>query len=216
MAPTPDGGGYWLVARDGGIFTFGDAQFYGSVPQVASTLNGIVGMVVDRATGGYWIINSDGTIFNFNAPQDGTLPFFGFHVHNIVGGAATSDGHGLYLVGSDGQVYTMLGSATHQGSLVGHQLNAPIIGMAIDPTTNGYWLVGADGGVFSFNAPFLGSTGNLQLNHPVTGMSVTSDGGGYWFAVADGRVYSFGDALYAGSAASFGLNKAVIGMASAG
>jgi hypothetical protein len=88
--------------------------------------------------------------------------------------------------------------------------------MAIDPTTNGYWLVGADGGVFSFNAPFLGSTGNLQLNHPVTGMSVTSDGGGYWFAVADGRVYSFGDALYAGSAASFGLNKAVIGMASAG
>ena len=25
MAATPDGNGYWLVASDGGIFTFGDA-----------------------------------------------------------------------------------------------------------------------------------------------------------------------------------------------
>ena len=30
MAPTPSGRGYWLVASDGGIFTFGDANFYGS------------------------------------------------------------------------------------------------------------------------------------------------------------------------------------------
>jgi len=30
MADTPDGGGYWLVANDGGIFTYGDAAFLGS------------------------------------------------------------------------------------------------------------------------------------------------------------------------------------------
>ena len=30
MAATADGGGYWLVASDGGIFTFGDAAFHGS------------------------------------------------------------------------------------------------------------------------------------------------------------------------------------------
>ena len=30
MAPTPSGLGYWLVASDGGIFTFGDAGFFGS------------------------------------------------------------------------------------------------------------------------------------------------------------------------------------------
>jgi hypothetical protein len=30
MAATPDGGGYWLVASDGGIFTYGDAVFFGS------------------------------------------------------------------------------------------------------------------------------------------------------------------------------------------
>jgi hypothetical protein len=30
MTATPDGGGYWLVAGDGGIFAFGDAPFAGS------------------------------------------------------------------------------------------------------------------------------------------------------------------------------------------
>jgi hypothetical protein len=30
MAATPTGDGYWLVAADGGIFTFGDAAFNGS------------------------------------------------------------------------------------------------------------------------------------------------------------------------------------------
>ena len=29
--PPPDGGGYWLVASDGGVFTEGDAQFHGSM-----------------------------------------------------------------------------------------------------------------------------------------------------------------------------------------
>jgi hypothetical protein len=31
MAPTLDGNGYWLVATDGGIFSYGDAEFYGSM-----------------------------------------------------------------------------------------------------------------------------------------------------------------------------------------
>jgi hypothetical protein len=31
MASTPDGGGYWLAASDGGIFNFGGAGFSGSV-----------------------------------------------------------------------------------------------------------------------------------------------------------------------------------------
>jgi hypothetical protein len=31
MASTSTGHGYWLAARDGGIFSFGDAPFHGSV-----------------------------------------------------------------------------------------------------------------------------------------------------------------------------------------
>jgi hypothetical protein len=30
MAPTADGGGYWFVAADGGVFTFGNAPYKGS------------------------------------------------------------------------------------------------------------------------------------------------------------------------------------------
>jgi hypothetical protein len=43
MAATPDGGGYRMVARDGGIFAFGDAEFDGSMG--GAPLNGsIVGI----------------------------------------------------------------------------------------------------------------------------------------------------------------------------
>ncbi len=35
MTPTSDGGGYWLVAADGGVFTFGNGEFYGSAPSSA-------------------------------------------------------------------------------------------------------------------------------------------------------------------------------------
>jgi hypothetical protein len=31
ITATPDGGGYWLQGSDGGIFTFGDAPFLGSM-----------------------------------------------------------------------------------------------------------------------------------------------------------------------------------------
>ena len=30
LAATPDGRGYWIAASDGGIFNYGDANFYGS------------------------------------------------------------------------------------------------------------------------------------------------------------------------------------------
>ena len=49
MAATPDGRGYWLVASDGGIFTYGDAGFYGSAASVPG--QDIVGHGGDAATG---------------------------------------------------------------------------------------------------------------------------------------------------------------------
>ena len=72
MAATPDGGGYWLVARDGGIFSFGDAAFRGS--EGGQPLNQpIVGMAATGDGGGYWLVASDGGIFSFgDAPFDGS------------------------------------------------------------------------------------------------------------------------------------------------
>ena len=64
IAPTPDGGGYWLVASDGGIFAFGDAGFYGSMG--GKPLNKpIVGMAATPDGGGYWLVASDGGVFTF-------------------------------------------------------------------------------------------------------------------------------------------------------
>ena len=51
MASTADGAGYWLVASDGGVFTFGDAPFDGSLG--GTHLNApVVGMALSGATTG--------------------------------------------------------------------------------------------------------------------------------------------------------------------
>ena len=36
MVPSSDGGGYFMVASDGGVFAFGDAQFAGRAPASAA------------------------------------------------------------------------------------------------------------------------------------------------------------------------------------
>jgi len=80
------------------------------------------------------------------------------------------------------------------------QLNSPVVGMAATPSGGGYWLVAADGGIFSFgDAAFQGSTGNLALTSPVVGMAPTPSGSGYWLVAADGGIFSFGDATFLGS-----------------
>ena len=64
MSPTGTGRGYWLVASDGGIFTFGDGTFHGSTGSI--TLNKpIVGMSVTPTGRGYWMVATDGGIFAF-------------------------------------------------------------------------------------------------------------------------------------------------------
>ena len=56
----------------------------------------------------------------------------------------------------------------------GSHLNQPIVGMAATATGHGYWLVAADGGIFTFgDAPFDGSTGAIHLNRPIVGMAST-------------------------------------------
>ena len=53
------GSGYWLVASDGGIFSFGDAAFHGSMG--GKPLNKpIVGMAATSDGLGYWLVASDG------------------------------------------------------------------------------------------------------------------------------------------------------------
>ena len=75
-------------------------------------------------------------------------------------------------------------------------------------------MVGSDGGIFSFHAPFLGSTGGHPLNQPVDGMAAAPGGVGYWFVSSDGGIFSFGWAGFRGSAGGTKLAAPIVGMTS--
>jgi hypothetical protein len=71
MTPSFDGKGYWLVASDGGIFSFGDAHFHGSTGNITLAAP-MVGMASPEASG-YWLVASDGGIFSFGVPFHGSM-----------------------------------------------------------------------------------------------------------------------------------------------
>src|SRR5580765_2776293 len=100
IAATHTGKGYWLLASDGGIFSYGNARFYGSTGGMH--LNQPVVGIAPTPTGhGYWMVASDGGIFSF-----GDAGFHGstgaLHLNQpIVGMTPTPSGHGYWLVASD-------------------------------------------------------------------------------------------------------------------
>jgi ribosomal protein L24E len=98
----------------------------------------------------------------------------------------------------------------------GTSLNGSIVAAAATPSGNGYWMVGSDGGIFTFgDAAFVGSTGDIRLNQPVVGIAPDPDGSGYWLVAADGGIFAF-DAEFRGSVPQQlrpgqSLNRPVIG-----
>ena len=64
---------------------------------------------------------------------------------------------------------------------------------------SGYYVLGNDGGIFSYNAPFRGSVPGLGVSEPAALMAVTPSQGGYWVLGRNGGVYGFGDAHVLGS-----------------
>jgi len=125
-AATPDGRGSWLVASDGGIFSLGDARFYGSTGAVPLN-QPIVGMAATPTGNGYWLVARDGGIFTFgDARFDGSTA--GRRLAGpIVGMAATSSGNGYWLAGADGSVYAFGGAAPLGGTTAG-----PVVAIATE------------------------------------------------------------------------------------
>ncbi|HEX4433639.1 MAG TPA: hypothetical protein VH012_02340 [Acidimicrobiales bacterium] len=201
--PPASSQGLALTARDGGVFTYGTAQFVGSMG--GQRLNApVVGMAETPDGGGYWLIASDGGIFSF-----GDARFYGSvggqHLNApVVGIASTPDGQGYWLVASDGGVFAF-GDARFAGSMGGQHLNAPVVGVAA-ADAGGYWLVASDGGVFTFgDAAFAGSMGGQHLNAPVAGIASSPNGTGYWLLGTDGGIFTFGNAVYFGSVPGQGI-----------
>jgi len=197
MAATPSGRGAWRVGRDGGVFTSGDAHFYGSTG--AMRLNQpIVGIAATPTGHGYWFVARDGGIFTF-----GDAHFYGstgaMRLNQpIVGMIPTHRGHGYWLIARDGGVFSF-GDAHFYGSTGAMRLNQPIVGGAATRSGRGYWFVAADGGVFSFgDARFMGSVGGSRVPQAV--VSMAPDRGGYLLLASNGRVFNFGGARNYGSA----------------
>jgi hypothetical protein len=127
------------------------------------------------------------------------------------GGPATFSGRGIVAAAADGGIFAF--GAPYQGSLGGQHLNSPIVGMAYDSASGGYYEVAADGGIFAFGAPYQGSLGGQHLNSPIVGMAYDSASGGYYEVAADGGIFDFG-APQAGSLGGQHLNSPIVGMGS--
>jgi hypothetical protein len=173
--------------------------------------DGPIGPVPPPPAHGYWLVGSDGGIFSFgSATFEGSAS--GYHLQRpVVGITQTPDRQGYWLVASDGGIFSF-GDTTFYGSIpslglspaasgAAHSLNAPMVGMVPSVDDKGYFLVGADGGVFAFgDATFAGSCPGIGgCSGAAVAVMPDASGKGYWVVTATGHVYSFGDALYYGA-----------------
>jgi hypothetical protein len=206
--------GYWLVGSDGGIFSFGDAGFYGSTGDLVLQ-RPVVGMVSTADHRGYWEVASDGGVFAFgDAGFYGSIPGLGIAPAGspgsgrelngpIVAIVPTTDGRGYFMVGADGGVFAF-GDATFAGSCpsIG-TCPGSAVSVLPDATGGGYWLVTSAGDVYAFgDATYFGAPGATPS--PVTSAVRTPYGEGYWILLADGAIYAYGDAPYLGGAEGLG------------
>jgi hypothetical protein len=187
-----------LVATDGGIFSFGDARFYGSTGSLRLN-QPIVGMATTADHRGYWLVASDGGIFTF-----GDARFYGstgsLRLNQpIVGMARTASGRGYWLFARDGGLFTF-GDARFHGSLGSSSPASPITTVAPTHTGAGYWMASASGGVYAFgSAEPNGEIFRDAEQRGIVTVVPTADDHGYWLLTNRGAVLPFGDADWFGS-----------------
>ena len=203
-----------MVASDGGMFSFGDARFFGSTG--AMRLNKpIVGMAPTPSGEGYWLVASDGGIFSF-----GDARFFGstgaIRLNKpIVGMAPTPSGQGYWLVASDGGIFSF-GDARFYGSTGAIRLAKPISGMAATRTGQRVLAGGLRRRRLLLRRRRLPGAAPERPARPkgprsVVTMVPTPTGAGYWQAAASGELLAFGDAPALGSPSS--LSQPIVGLA---
>ena len=198
IASTPTGDGYWLVARDGGVFTYGDATFLGSTGALRTERAG-------GGDGGHAV--GDGLLVR--RPRRGCLQLRRRHVLRLDRWdqvELTHRRHGRHprrpglLAGGRRRRHLHLRQRCVPRFDGGSALVAPVVGIAATPGGDGYWMAAADGGVFAFGAArHQMPSSDLSPAAAVTGIAATPSGQGYWLVAKDGSIYSFGDAPFKGS-----------------
>jgi hypothetical protein len=198
------GHGYWLVGGDGGIFTFGNAHFFGSTGNL-QLQRPVVGMTPTADVRGYWMVAGDGGMFAFgDAKFHGSIPGLGYAPAGsgapksldapIVAMVTSPTGQGYLLVAADGGVFAF-GDAKFHGSCpaIGG-CNGSVVAVVPDQGELGYWVVTSTGHVYAFgNAASIVASHATAVAAPITGAAATPSGHGFLMTDALGDVYSDGD-----------------------
>ncbi|MEM9034759.1 MAG: hypothetical protein AAGA99_12500 [Actinomycetota bacterium] len=194
--------GYWLATLDGELFSLGAAADRGHVCEQIGARS-VVDLTLDDAGESWIALQADGGVRTPQGPgQVAVRSVVDRYPWELGADRAVAlmigDGS-AWIVYDTGLITSIQGNEPPAGDLRDVELNAPIIDAQPTPSGNGYWLIAADGGVFSFgDAEFSGSTGSLTLNEPVVGMAPDPDGEGYWLVATDGGVFAF-DSPFVGS-----------------
>lgn len=128
------GGGYYMLGADGGVFSFGGAEFFGSIPELLPGTQlacDVVGLVPTPAGDGYWMVGCDGGVFSFGGA------FFVGSVPGVLGSeplaapvnGIVAYGGGYLMVASDGGAFNF--SAPFFGSLGAVSVGTDIVGIAV-------------------------------------------------------------------------------------
>ncbi|MEA3077046.1 MAG: hypothetical protein QOF60_1954 [Actinomycetota bacterium] len=202
------GSGYWVLGEDGGVFSYGGAAFYGSLPGLG-VKNHAVTLTPTPSGKGYWMLGADGGIFSFgDAAFYGSVP--GLRLPAAVTAIdlqPTPDGGGYWILGADGGIFTF-GNASFFGSVPGLGVRSKAVKITPTPSGNGYWVLGDDGGIFSFgDAGFHGSLPGIGVRNRSIALAATPTGNGYWVLGADGGIFTFGDAVFQGSVPGLGVRE---------
>jgi len=218
ITPTPDGGGYWLAQAGGGVYSFGDAKFEGSLPGLGIVPAApIVGIAATPDGGGYWLVAGDGGMFAFgDAKFEGSLPGLGIvPAAPIVGMAATHFGSGYWLLGADGGVFafgdapfcTPILVSSVPALPVGYvQGPAPDVGIAPSPGSLGYDVVSSFGFGLALPPPneacdpeavnqdygTINLAGGVTPNSQISGIASLAIGERLWLVGIDGGVFAPG------------------------
>jgi hypothetical protein len=210
MAVTPHARGYWLVASDGRVFSFGRGRSHGST--AVRSNDRFVGIVATHDGRGYWLVTRRGRVFAFgDAHLHGSRTGHGL-ASPIVALAATRDDRGYWLLAADGNVFSY-GDARFYGSAAGGHPR-DLVSIVATPDGRGYWLAASSGGLLSYgDAHFYGSAISKHVHEQIVGLAATRDGRGYWLVAADGKVFNFGDAHSYGSAGSAVAGNAIVSIA---
>jgi hypothetical protein len=192
VTSSPSGGGYWIVAADGGVFCFGDAQFHGSAADLKLN-KPVVALLPGSDGAGYALVASDGGVFSY-----GDLRFKGSTASlsldaPMVGGATAPSENGYWLVAADGGVFTFGGATFHGASPAPPSTPRAC---AMSACGAGYVVLRVDGSVEAFGTPFQGDypglpPGRREGVRKFVGIAGGTDGS-YTLFGSDGTQYYFG------------------------